>query len=368
MWKITLYMDYPYSRNKKEGKEMIYEINQERLLKTLQELIETPSVVGYYPCIHQLLEELVEPYGLTVDYDRRHTAYVKISGQNPEKTVCLGAHFDTIGMVVRSIEENGWLSVRNLGGLNFHSLEGENVLVHTRFNGDYTGMVICKSHSVHVFDDARELERDFPNMKILIDEDVHDKTSVEALGIRPGDLISVDPKFVLTDTGYIKSRHIDDKASAAVLIECIRILVENGLQPKNNIWFAFPIYEEIGLGGAYVPDEVEEYLALDIGLIGHEQSGDEKKVSISGADRIAPYDWDLTSRLIELAEENDIDYVTDIYYRYGSDATAALNGGNNIVPATIGMGTMNSHGHERTHIDGIVETLKLSMAYIMDSK
>ncbi len=344
---------------------MMIEINDERILATLQALIETPSVVGYYPRIHALLEEFAGGLGLQVEYDKRHTAYIRIPGASHEKTRCLGAHFDTIGMVVRSIEENGWLSVRNLGGLNFHSLEGENVQVHTRFNGDYTGMIICRSHSVHVFDDARELERDFMNMKILLDQDVHSRDEVRALGIRPGDLISVDPKFVLTDTGYIKSRHIDDKASAAVLFECIRLLAENELQPAYDTWFAFPIYEEIGLGGAFVPEEVDEYLALDIGLIGGEQSGDEKKVTISGADRIAPYDWELTSHLIRLAEEKGIDYAADVYYRYGSDATAALNGGNNIVPATIGMGTMNSHGYERTHIDGIKETLKLSMAYIL---
>lgn len=343
---------------------MNLEIHEERMLQTLQELIETPSVVGYYLQIHQLLEAYMNELNLEVEYDRRHTAYVKIPGRNRRKTVMLGAHFDTIGMVVRSIEENGWLSVRNLGGLNFHSLEGENVHVHTRFDGDYTGMIICKSHSVHVFDDARDLERDFPNMKILLDQDVHDKESVSALGIRPGDLISVDPKYVLTDTGYIKSRHIDDKACAAVLIECIRMIVENEIVPENDTWFAFPIYEEIGLGGAFVPEEVDEYLALDIGLIGGEQSGDEKKVSISGADRISPYDWDLTSKLIRLAEEEGIHYSADVYYRYGSDATAALNGGNNIVPASIGMGCMNSHGYERTHIEGILETLKLSLAYI----
>lgn len=340
------------------------ELNSERVLLTMKELIETPSVVGYYPRVHAWLEKFAAENSVEIEYDKRHTAYIKIPGRSHEKTVCLGAHLDTIGMVVRAIDENGWLSVRNLGGLNFHSLEGENVHVHTRFDGDYTGMIICRSHSVHVFDDARELERDIPNMMILLDQDVHTKEETAALGIRPGDLISVDPKFIATDTGYIKSRHIDDKASVAVLLECIRIIRENGLVPENDTWFAFPIYEEIGLGGAYVPEEVDEYLALDIGLIGGMQSGDEKKVSISGADRISPYDWDLTSKLIRLAEDNGISYAADIYYRYGSDATAALNGSNNIVPATIGMGCMNSHGYERTHIDGVMETLKLSLAYI----
>lgn len=338
--------------------------DEERLLSVMKELIETPSVVGYYPQIHQVLEEMAAEMGFDVEYDRRHTAYIKVPGLNHDKTVCVGAHLDTIGMVVRAIEDNGWLAVRNLGGVNFHSLEGENVTVHTRENGDYTGMVICKDHSVHVFDDAREMERDFPNMKILLDEDVRSKEDVKKLGIQPGDLISVDPRLVITDSGFIKSRHIDDKASAAILIECLHQIAENNLVPACDTWFAFPIYEEIGLGGAYVPEEVDEYLALDIGLVGGMQSGDEKKVTISGADRISPYDWDLTTKLMKLARNNGIDYTMDVYYRYASDATAAIQAGNNIVPATIGMGCMNSHGYERTHIDGVLQTLKLTLAYI----
>lgn len=338
--------------------------DMDRLLSVMKELVETPSVVGYYPQIHRVLEEMADEMGFEVEYDRRHTAYIKVPGINREKTVCIGAHLDTIGMVVRAVEDNGWLAVRNLGGVNFHSLEGENVHIHTRENGDYTGMIICKEHSVHVFDAARETERDFPNMKILLDEDVHSRSEVSALGIQPGDLISVDPRMVITDSGYIKSRHIDDKACAAVLIECLHQIAEKNLVPACDTWFAFPIFEEIGLGGAYVPEEVDEYLALDIGLVGGMQTGDEKKVTISGADRTAPYDWDLTTRLMQLARNNGIDYVMDVYYRYGSDATAAIRAGNNIVPATIGMGTMNSHGYERTHIDGIKQTLMLTLAYI----
>lgn len=344
-------------------KEMI---QPERLAETMQALIMTPSVVGYYPEIHVLLREIAETYGYELDYDNRHTAYIKVKGQDSSRTVCLGAHLDTIGMVVRNISEEGWLDVRNLGGLNFHSLEGENVYVHTRENGTYSGTLICKSHSVHVFDDARERTRDFAEMAVVLDEDVHSRKESEELGVLPGDLISVDPKFVRCANGYIKSRHIDDKACVACLLEVLAILKERDLMPAYDTWFAFPIYEEIGLGGRYVPDIVDEYLALDIGLTGGLQHGDEKKVSISGADRVAPYDWELTSELIHLAKKYGLDYAVDIYYRYASDATAALQGGQNIVPASIGMGTLSSHGYERTHLDGVVNTAALALAYALD--
>lgn len=341
-------------------------INTERLLEVMEEFINTPSVVGYYPQVHKKLEEFAQKHHYAVTYDNRHTAYIHVDGIYSDKTVCLGAHLDTIGMVVRSIEENGWLDVRNLGGVNFHSLEGENVYIHTRSGKTYTGMVICKSHSVHVFDDARSRERDFPEMAIVLDEDVTSKQDVEALGIMPGDLVSVEPRFIVTPSGYIKSRHIDDKANVAILLEILTILDEQQAAPFYDTVFAFPIYEEIGLGGRYVPDEISEYLALDIGLIGGLQNGSEKQVSIAGADRISPYDWDLTNELLDLSRKYDVNSAMDIYYRYGSDATAALEGGDNIAPASIGMGTMASHGYERTHIDGVFNTALLALAYVLD--
>lgn len=341
-------------------------IQPERLARLMEKTILTPSAVGYYPQIHDCLNEIVQKWGYTIELDNRHTAYIKVPGRDHSRTVCLGAHLDTIGMVVRAVEDNGWLDIRNLGGLNFHSLEGENVYVHTREHGTYTGTLICKSHSVHVFDDARERTRDFSEMAVVLDEDVSTRDEVEALGVLPGDLISVDPKLVFTDSGFIKSRHIDDKACVACLLEVLAILAEHRLEPAYDTWFAFPIYEEIGLGGRYVPSVVDEYLALDIGLTGGLQHGSEKKVSIAGADRIAPYDWDLTTELIRLARSYDIDHAVDIYYRYASDATAALNGGQNIIPASIGMGTLSSHGYERTHMQGVINTAALSLAYVLD--
>lgn len=342
-------------------------IDQEELLNNMKEAINIPSVVGYWKQIHPWLENKAREYGYDeIEYDNRHTAYIKIPGQSDAKTVCFGAHLDTIGMVVRAIDEDGTLIPRNLGGIICSSLEGENLKVHTHFDGDYTGMLICKSHSAHVFDDARTMERIPENMRILLDQDVYTREDVLALGIRPGDLVSAEPRFQITDTGFVKSRHIDNKAAVAILLECLRILKEQNITPPYNTWFAFPIHEEIGLGAAYVPDEVDEYIALDIALTGGVQCGDEHKVTIAGSDRVAPYDWDIITRMNELAQKHDIQAVNDTYYHYASDATLALNGGNNIKPACIGMGTRCSHGYERTHIDGIMETLKLTLAYMLE--
>ena len=316
-------------------------VKTEEMLKNLEELINTPSVVGFYPEIHKKLAEMVGKFGYELEFDNKRTAYVRVPGKDSSKIVCVGAHLDTIGMQVRHVMNNGWIEVKNLGGVNFHNVEGENVYIHTRSGKTYEGMVICKSHSTHVFDDARSRERDKFNEAILLDEDVSCAKDVYDLGIEHGDLISVEPRFRRTESGFIKSRHIDDKAMVAAVIDVLRQLKEENLKPAYDTLFAFPIYEEIGHGGAYVPSEVSEYVALDIGLIG------------------------LTTKIINLAKANNINYCVDTYYRFGSDATAAIRAGNNIMPAVFGVGCMNSHGYERTSIQAIEDCARLTLAYVL---
>ena len=309
-------------------------VKTEEMLKNLEELINTPSVVGFYPEIHKKLAEMVGKFGYELEFDNKRTAYVRVPGKDSSKIVCVGAHLDTIGMQVRHVMDNGWIEVKNLGGVNFHNVEGENVYIHTRSGKTYEGMVICKSHSTHVFDDARSRER-------------------------------VEPRFRRTEFGFIKSRHIDDKAMVAAVIDVLRQLKEENLTPAYDTLFAFPIYEEIGHGGAYVPSEVSEYVALDIGLIGPDNHGSEKKVSIGASDNYSPYDWGLTTKIINLAKANNINYCVDTYYRFGSDATAAIRAGNNIMPAVFGVGCMNSHGYERTSVQAIEDCARLTLAYVL---
>lgn len=341
-------------------------MNETRLYQTLRTLLETPSPVGYYPLIDRTLEEMLLPYGYEVLYDHRHTAYVKVKGENSSYTKMFGAHFDEIGLIVKSIEENGWLAVRNLGGINFSSLEGENCVVFCRNGKSYSGNVICKSHSVHAFDDARDKSRDEFSMFVKLDEDVTSKEEVRLLGVRNGDPIAIDPKYVENETRTVKARHLDDKAACAVLIELLMELAEEHIVPATDCWFAFPINEEIGLGGAFVPERVDEYVALDIGLIAPGLDGNAHSVSICAADRKTPYDYDRVNHLIDLCEKNDIPYALDVFYHYGSDASAAMTTGMNIVPVLFGPAVISSHGYEIANKDTIENTYRLTKLLVLD--
>ena len=79
-----------------------------------------------------------------------------------------------------------------------------------------------------------------------------------------------------------------------------------------------------------------------------------------------PYDYDLTNRLIAAAERCGANYAVDIFYRYGSDASQAIKGGNNLRAAAFGMGVYSSHGVERAHIIGIENTARLMLAYVLE--
>lgn len=335
------------------------------LIETMRRLIETPSPVGYYEKMKPVLEGIVAELGYSVTYDNRDTAYVTVPGEDQSKTVCVSAHADTLGLMVRGINGDGTLRVRALGGINFANVEGENVTVHTRRGATYTGMLVCAHHSSHAYDDAKTMERNENTVFVLLDEPVKNAEDVRALGIRHGDVVSVDPRFAVTERGYIKSRFIDDKAAMACSLAALKYLRDNGLKPKYNTVFAFSFYEEIGLGGIYVPEEISEYVAIDVAILGPDADGSEQAVTICAKDASMPYDYDLTNRLIAAAEREGCNYAVDLFYRYGSDASQAIKGGNNVKAAAFGMGVYSSHGVERTHVEGIENTAKLILAYVL---
>lgn len=345
---------------------MKFNIDEKFIIDCFKDIVGVPSPVGYYVKLNPVLEKYAAKFGKTVTYDNKSTAYITLEGEDNSKTVLIGAHADTLGMVVRTVDPNGMIRVRQLGGLNFGSLEGESVTVHTRDGREYTGLFACQSHSVHAFDDARTLSRDEDHMMVILDEKINSADDVRKLGIRNGDFISVDPRCQVTENGYIKSRFIDDKGAVACCFAMLKYLTENDLKPKYKTILAFPYSEEIGMGGTFVPDEVSEYVAVDIGLIGPGYDGNEYAVSICAKDAAAPYDYELTSRLIGYAEKAECDYAVDIYYHYGTDANAAVRAGNDLRAATFGMAVWCSHGMERTHISGLLNTANLLIAYVLD--
>lgn len=340
-------------------------VDRKYLIDTFFSLVSVPSPVGYHVEANPRLAEIASALGEQVTLDRRGNASIRIAGEDPSQTVVVAAHMDTLGLMVSGIAKDGTLCIRSVGGPNLHSAESENVTVLTRSGKRYTGILMCKSHSVHAFDDARTKERTDENMMVLLDEPVSSRADTEALGVCVGDFIALDAHPVLTEKGFLKSRFIDDKAMVACALTAIKAMKDEGRRPKYNTVFAFTYYEE-NSGGMPLPDGVTEILGLDIGLVSPINTGTEHTVSICAKDFATVYDYTLTGELITLAERTGCAFVTDIHYRYGSDVGVALRSGCNARGALIGPGVYGSHGVERTHIDGLESTAKLLLAYLTE--
>lgn len=345
---------------------MKFNVDMQYLLDTFKRIVSVPSPVGYYKKMTPVFENIVAELGLTVTYDNRETAYVTLEGEDTSKTVLITSHLDTLGLMVRKINADGTLMIRKLGGTMLPSIDGETVTVHTRDGREYTGTFMSKYHSSHVFAEAHTAERNEDNTMILLDMPVETKAEVEALGIQNGDMVSIDPRCQITENGYLKSRFIDDKAAVACCLAVIKYMKENNIKPKYNTIFQFTYYEEISLGGSYIPEGVSEVVGIDIGLIGPELNGKEHKVSICAKDASTVYDYDMTGRLIEYAKKAGCEYAVDLFYRYGSDAGVAMRSGNNLKIGLFGMAVYGSHCMERTHVDGLRATANLALAYILD--
>lgn len=331
-------------------------------LQILEKIFNIDSPTGYTKNIIDYLEEIVKELGYPTERNKKGNLIVSVKGKT-DYTLGLSAHVDTLGLMVRSIMPNGHLRFTMLGGLLLPTLDGEYCRVHTRNGNVYTGTILSTSPSVHVYKDSRSKTRDEDNMYIRLDENVKSKKDTLALGINNGDIVAVEPKFIFTESGYIKTRFLDDKASVFILITYLQRLKEENKVPACNLKVIFTTYEEVGHGASQVP-YLDELLAVDMGCIGTDLECTEEQVSICAKDAGGPYDYEMTSRLIELAKKEQLNYAVDIYPFYSSDATAALRGGADIRAALIGAGIHASHGMERTHVDGIINTIKLIESYV----
>jgi putative aminopeptidase FrvX len=333
------------------------------IIKTIETLVNIPSPSGFTKEVMEFVKKEAESLGYRCEYSLRGGLVISVEGKGKE-TIGLSAHVDTLGAMVRSIDPEGTLKFTLVGGYTLHSVEGSYCKIHTRDGHIYGGTILIKSSSVHSYDDARTIERTDRNMLVRVDEIIKNKEDALALGINSGDYISFDAKFEYTDKGFVKSRHLDDKASVAVLLGLLKEMSESGFVPEKNIKILISNYEEVGYGASWLPKEITDFIAVDMCVVGDDLNGSEYAVSICAKDSSGPYDYELTNHLIALAKENGIDYVVDIFPHYGSDVSAAMRGGHNIRGALIGQGVHASHGMERTHESGLLSTLKLLRAYI----
>lgn len=340
--------------------------NLSKIKYYLGNILKTPSPTGFTRDIVDYIGEELNLLNAYFSITNKGSVLVTINGQNNSVQRTFSAHLDTLGAMVKEIKTSGTLSLSPVGGFMMNSIEGENCTIHTLAGKALSGTIQTIKPSVHIHSDARDLKRDVSNMEVILDEKVSSIADVTALGIDIGDFINFDPRVQFTENGFIKSRHLDDKASVAILLYVVKHLIENKAILPYTTNFLFTTYEEVGHGAsAGIPPLTKEFIAVDMGAPGEGQNSSEYSVCICAKDSSGPYDYDLRKKLTKLCIENNISYKTDIYPNYGSDASAALKAGWDLKTALIGTGVYASHGYERTHSDGILSTTDLIIKYCL---
>ena len=326
----------------------------------LKALTSIPSPTGFTRAVTDYVMKTLEEMGFAPERSTKGNVLVCLGGEG--EPLVLASHVDTLGAMVRSIKDNGRLRPTTLGGHQWSTADGENCTVHTRDGRVYTGVVLNTEPSSHVADEKVEtLEK---NMEILLDENVDTKDDVAGLGIQIGDIIAMDPRTVITKSGYIKSRFLDDKLSASILLGLARAVAAGEVKLARKISLLFTVYEEVGHGGAFVPADTCEMISVDMGCVGDDLGCTERMVSICAKDSGGPYNYELVSALADTAKRLSLDYAIDVYPHYGSDVEATLRAGYDIRHGLIGPGVYASHNYERSHMDGVRNTYELLRAYV----
>ena len=330
----------------------------EKMLDELKRIISIDSPTGFTKKAADYTMDRLRELGFAPEKTNKGCVLCCLGGEgNP---VVFSAHLDTLGGMVAEVKDNGRLRLTRIGGMNANNAECENARVYTRDGRVYEGCFQMNDPSVHVNGEYSKQERNWDGMELVLDELVKSKDETEKLGIATGDYVCFEPRFRVTEKGYIKSRFLDDKLSVAILLDYARRISDEKLALSRKVYIYITVFEEVGHGcSSGIPADAKDIISVDMGCVGQGLACREEQVSICVKDSHGPYNYDLTGELIDTAKRLGLDYALDVYPYYGSDADAALDAGYDLRHGLIGAGVYASHGYERSHVKGAENTLKL---------
>lgn len=334
-------------------------------VKKAVELLKIDSPTGFTKNAAIWVKDAFEALGFASRFTEKGGVLVDLGGKDEKNALLLEAHTDTLGGMAAEIKGNGRLRLTALGGLRAENTETENVRVYTRNGKVYEGTLQLCNASVHVNGEYGEKKRSFDTTEVVLDEPVSSAEETRALGIEVGDIVCFDPRTRVTASGYIKSRFLDDKLSVGILLGFAKYLKDHSTALARRVYVHVTVYEEVGHGGsASVPQGVTEAISVDMGCIGDGLQCTERQVSICAKDSGGPYAYEVVGKLIDAAKKEGADYAVDVYPHYGSDVEATLHSGADVRHGLIGAGVYASHGYERSHVDGVENTLKVLKGYV----
>lgn len=325
--------------------------------------IDSPS--GFTAKAAEWVKNEFSALGFEAVITKKGGILIDLGGEDSEDALLLEAHTDTLGAMVSDIKGSGRLTLTPLGGMIAANAETEDVKVYTRDGRIYEGTLQLNNASAHVNASCRDAARTWSSTEVVLDEDVNSAADTRGLGIEVGDIVAFNPRTKVTKTGYIKSRFLDDKLSVGILLGFAKYIADEKITLGRRTYIHVTVYEEVGHGGAgSVPAGVTEAISVDMGCVGDGLSCTEKQVSICVKDSGGPYSYEVVGKLIEAAKKTEADYALDVYPHYGSDVEATLSAGHDLRHGLIGAGVYASHGYERSHVDGVYNTIKVLAGYL----
>jgi len=330
--------------------------------ETMKKYLDIASPSSFTKEAMEMIDKDFKDLGLETYFTRKGALIAKVSGQG-DQAIAITAHMDTLGGMVKHIHPDGRLSYHRIGGGSWSAIEGENCTVFTRRGDKIRGSIIPTMASTHINGLKAYEKRDQTNMRVRLDQEVHNAQDVKDLGIQVGDIIAMDTRTEFTDTGFIKTRYIDNKAAVAMTLVLAKKFMAN--KPKQDVYFIISNYEECGHGLSLIPSNVEELIAVDIAPVGFEQTSSEYAVSIAARDKKTPYDYDFISRLAQTCQDHDIPHNIDVFNHYSSDASQYITRGGDVKIACLGPGVEGTHHYERTHMKSVQATIDLLYYYCL---
>ncbi len=340
-------------------------IDRDYLVGTLLKLLEVPSPSGYTDAIVHFMGEELARLGVAFEVTRRGAVRATIPGRRSSPDRAVVSHLDTLGAMVRELKENGRLALAPIGTWSSRFAEGARVSLFTD-EDTFSGTILPLKASGHVYNEQVDNQPvSWENVELRIDVRAASLSDLRALGVNVGDFVAIDPQPEVTETGFVVSRHLDDKAGVAIMLTAAKAVVETKADLPVDCHLLFTIHEEVGSGAsAVLHQDVAEMVAVDNGTHAPGQNATEFNVTVAMKDSSGPFDYHLSHKLLDLAGLYGVSCQRDVFVHYRCDAASAVEAGNDIRTALVCFGVDASHGYERTHVDSLEAVADLLVLYM----
>ena len=274
-------------------------------------------------------------------------------------------HLDTTGAMVKRLKENGRLELMPIGHWSSRFAEGARATLYTD-SSSFRGTILPLKASGHTFNEEVDSQPvSWQQVELRVDAIVQNNQDLDKLGINVGDYVAIDAQPEFLDTGFIVTRHLDNKAGVATLLAAAKAIRESGSELPVDTHLLFTISEETGSGASAVLHRGAcELVTIDNGTVAPGQTSRESGVTLAMMDSSGPFDFHLTRKLISLCQDYDIQHQRDVFRHYRCDSASAVEAGNDTRTALICFGIDASHGYERTHLNALRSLAELTALYL----